>query len=151
MFVLKSEEIISSAERMQTAIHLHRFLNISMFFARELEAVCFDISCLSETCHLFYSHCVRKLMYFVSSRDDAPRQLQQLKRFRGNFVYSIFYELPPTTTTQNQKQIQKEEGLIKCPTCESFNVKFYQKQTRSADEGATTFCTCQSCKYAWKF
>lgn len=36
-------------------------------------------------------------------------------------------------------------GIFSCPKCKSFDVDTDQKQTRSADEPMTIFCTCNSC------
>ena len=41
-------------------------------------------------------------------------------------------------------------ALNRCGRCRSDNVYFYQRQTRSADEGSTTFCKCLSCGKRWK-
>ncbi len=36
-------------------------------------------------------------------------------------------------------------GIFACPRCASYDVDTEQKQTRSADEPMTIFCTCNSC------
>jgi len=38
-----------------------------------------------------------------------------------------------------------KSGIFSCPKCKSFDVDTDQKQTRSADEPMTIFCTCNSC------
>jgi len=40
--------------------------------------------------------------------------------------------------------------VYECPECGDRNVQYTQMQTRSADEGMTSFCQCMSCKYRWK-
>lgn len=37
------------------------------------------------------------------------------------------------------------KGIFQCPSCKSFEVDIDQKQTRSADEPMTNFCTCKHC------
>jgi DNA-directed RNA polymerase subunit M/transcription elongation factor TFIIS len=37
-----------------------------------------------------------------------------------------------------------------CPECGVRNVQYTQMQTRSADEGMTSFCQCMSCLHRWK-
>lgn len=37
------------------------------------------------------------------------------------------------------------KGLFSCPKCKSFDVDTDQKQTRSADEPMTIFCSCNAC------
>ena len=39
---------------------------------------------------------------------------------------------------------------LKCNKCGSSDVTWEQKQTRSADEAMTVFCTCSKCKLRWK-
>lgn len=38
---------------------------------------------------------------------------------------------------------------LKCRRCGSSEVSWEQKQTRSADEASTVFCTCTKCKNRW--
>lgn len=50
------------------------------------------------------------------------------------------------------KNIQKErkKGLNKCRTCHSWNTEAKNLQTRSADEGTTTYVTCFDCLSRFK-
>lgn len=41
------------------------------------------------------------------------------------------------------------EALVKCRRCGSAEISWEEKQTRSADEAATLFCVCTSCKNRW--
>lgn len=45
--------------------------------------------------------------------------------------------------------IEFEEGVMEC-RCGSHKTISYQRQTRSADEGATTFVKCVECKHSWR-
>jgi DNA-directed RNA polymerase subunit M/transcription elongation factor TFIIS len=40
-------------------------------------------------------------------------------------------------------------ATLKCRRCGSSEVGWEQKQTRSADEASTVFCTCNKCKNRW--
>lgn len=42
------------------------------------------------------------------------------------------------------------EGLFKCGKCKSKKTRYYQLQTRSADEPMTTYVTCIDCGSKWK-
>ena len=44
---------------------------------------------------------------------------------------------------------QKFEAIVHCRRCGSEEVSWEEKQTRSADEGATVFCVCTKCKNRW--
>ena len=41
-------------------------------------------------------------------------------------------------------------GSLVCNRCHSRNVEVEQKQTRSADEGMTVYCTCTVCGMRWR-
>jgi len=46
---------------------------------------------------------------------------------------------------------EAETDQFKCGKCKQRKVRYYQMQTRSADEPMTTFCTCVNCGNKWKF
>lgn len=41
------------------------------------------------------------------------------------------------------------KAIVRCRRCGSTEVVWDEKQTRSADEGASVFCTCTTCKNRW--
>jgi len=45
---------------------------------------------------------------------------------------------------------QEHDGLFKCGKCKSMKTTYTQVQTRSADEGMTTFVHCTNCGKRWK-
>lgn len=52
---------------------------------------------------------------------------------------------------QYAKDTQAETDQFKCSKCKQRRCKYYQLQTRSADEPMTTFVTCVNCNNRWKF
>jgi len=44
---------------------------------------------------------------------------------------------------------QRFQAIVVCRRCGSDEVTWDEKQTRSADEGATIFCVCITCKNRW--
>lgn len=52
---------------------------------------------------------------------------------------------------QHAKDTQAETDQFKCSKCKQRRCKYYQLQTRSADEPMTTFVTCVNCNNRWKF
>jgi DNA-directed RNA polymerase subunit M/transcription elongation factor TFIIS len=51
---------------------------------------------------------------------------------------------------ESRDNVEIKEGIHTCPKCKKKLTISVQKQTRSADEGATTFIKCTICKYTWK-
>tara|TARA_B110001450_G_C17649400_1_gene492608 strand:- start:1922 stop:2374 length:453 start_codon:yes stop_codon:yes gene_type:complete len=41
------------------------------------------------------------------------------------------------------------EAIVRCNRCKSGEVRWEEKQTRSADESATIYCICTNCKLRW--
>jgi DNA-directed RNA polymerase subunit M/transcription elongation factor TFIIS len=46
---------------------------------------------------------------------------------------------------------EHSDGLFKCGKCKTYKTTYYQLQTRSSDEGLTTYVTCLNCHNRWKF
>jgi transcription elongation factor S-II len=46
---------------------------------------------------------------------------------------------------------EAETDQFKCGRCHQRRTKYYQLQTRSADEPMTTYVTCVNCNNKWKF
>lgn len=44
---------------------------------------------------------------------------------------------------------KKFEAIVRCRRCGNEDVTWEEKQTRSADEGATVYCSCSVCKNRW--
>lgn len=53
--------------------------------------------------------------------------------------------------TKAVQDTQAETDQFKCGRCGKRKCKYYQLQTRSADEPMTTFVTCINCNNRWKF
>lgn len=52
---------------------------------------------------------------------------------------------------KEKKKYMTTSDLFKCPKCGNRKCSVYQMQTRSADEPMTTFVTCLTCGYVFKF
>lgn len=46
---------------------------------------------------------------------------------------------------------EAETDAFQCGKCKQRKCRYYQKQTRSADEPMTTFVSCVSCNHRWRF
>jgi len=72
---------------------------------------------------------------------------EQLFPFKYNKLVKEYGEEAYAINTQDV-DIQ---GMFKCGKCKTYKTSYYQLQTRSADEPATTFVTCHNCNNRWKF
>jgi DNA-directed RNA polymerase subunit M/transcription elongation factor TFIIS len=57
-----------------------------------------------------------------------------------------FYQLQELArTVLSSDKSNAQQGIFACPKCKSYDVDVDQKQTRSADEPMTIFCSCNVC------
>jgi DNA-directed RNA polymerase subunit M/transcription elongation factor TFIIS len=71
----------------------------------------------------------------------------------------LYPELYEEILIKNKKLMDKyaeeknEQGstIFRCAKCRQNNCRYFQLQTRSADEPMTTFVTCLNCDNRWKF
>ena len=71
--------------------------------------------------------------------EDIERETQD-RKIRFEQMLHEKYEM------MNDKSYKE---TLKCRRCGSPEVTWEQKQTRSADEASTIFCTCTKCKNRW--
>jgi len=74
------------------------------------------------------------LEYFIFENDNLSRE-QEVERRRNYF---------------KQEKVVNFGGAIKCSKCKGNNIDVYEKQTRSADEPATSYFRCNDCNNNWK-
>ena len=74
----------------------------------------------------------------------TPTEQQYFERVRGRVTTS------PVNHSLAFIKYLSELDTLKCVYCKSTNVTYRLLQTRSADEGMTTFHICQSCGKQWK-
>ena len=48
------------------------------------------------------------------------------------------------------RQLKSKTTSVTCGKCKSNQIEFYQKQTRSGDEGMTIFYSCTKCGKNWR-
>jgi DNA-directed RNA polymerase subunit M/transcription elongation factor TFIIS len=73
---------------------------------------------------------------------------------QSNFIWGHECFLKICTKIEEQDNfitnpIEVSKGVAVCKKCGSDRVFSYSKQTRSSDEGITTFCQCVVCKSKW--
>lgn len=77
---------------------------------------------------------------------------QILKEGKTDWDSCVYEELIASNIKSEIPQdVEIQEGAFECHKCHSKKCTYYQLQTRSADEGMTTYVTCSTCKNRWRF
>lgn len=87
----------------------------------------------------------------IASGDVKTREVADLppdKLFPGGPYDAIKQERQRSADAAAAENVP--EGLFQCRKCKSRKTRYYQMQTRSADEPMTTFVTCLQCNIRWK-
>lgn len=111
-----------------------------------------------------YSQLARKVIanitYTPNSKDVIEKILnniwlpETIASKNHQELYPEFYEKLNNFNLQkhiNKNPEQEHDGFFTCKKCKSKKTTYTQVQTRSADEPMTTFVTCLSCEFRWKF
>jgi transcription elongation factor S-II len=83
--------------------------------------------------------CKSHELAFMSHQEMQPERWEELLRIK-----SI------RDKNKYETKIEAMTDSFKCRKCWSNKCTYYQLQTRSADEGITTFVTCLNCDNKWK-
>ena len=132
---------------------------------------------LTETLEAYYGkYLTKKYVWAICNRTQTPQRAYQMV---GKLLYNhekehgknhidpqkilwepLGEEWESCLYDKEKKDIEKlysqagkpivKEGAIKCKRCGTRKCFYYQIQTRSADEGMTTFYTCTECGNRWK-
>ena len=104
---------------------------------REMQTIIFeDELCYLDRIDINKDWTTQYLFYGLDNNLDP--QKEKYKDDEAKYLY--MFENP----------IQIEEGIYTCKKCNCSKTYSYQLQTRSADEGMTTFIECSQCKNKWR-
>jgi DNA-directed RNA polymerase subunit M/transcription elongation factor TFIIS len=78
---------------------------------------------------------------FFEARQLFPERWEEIQKNFGSDISKEIYK----------EDTNGVEGMFRCGKCKSYKTIYHQLQTRSADEGLTTFVTCVNCGNRWKF
>jgi len=81
---------------------------------------------------------------WITSTDDSFVENTEHSEWERDFYAKK--EFAKSVLQGNNEAKEKIVGIFACPRCKSFDVDTEQKQTRSADEPMTVFCTCNACE-----
>lgn len=140
---------------------LKLFTNWSSFAkSRELEA---NIHSIVRNAEEYINKCQQLALNLknnpaLQDKDFELILLSDVEMSKGTILEDIENEAMLRKTRFEQMLQEKYEMLndksfnttLKCRRCGSSEVGWEQKQTRSADEASTVFCTCNKCKNRWR-
>jgi transcription elongation factor S-II len=138
-------------------------------------AIRIEIALYQEIIHTSGGYCgsenhKKKLKMFVSNLNDVKNPKLVVKVLTGKITPEEFAKYGPNDMKSDDlKKLAKEahelacfnnfmafsKGAIskdiQCGKCGAKETEYTQRQTRSADEPMTTFCTCTKCGARWRF
>ena len=128
----------------------------SFLLCRDAEALCHSVSATPTE----YNEHVRRSAHNLSHNPDIRQEVvvaSDAEVSQGCLVGKIDAEREARMERFNQMLQEKYdalndktfEAIVRCRRCGDENVTWEEKQTRSADEGATLFCTCIACGNRW--
>jgi transcription elongation factor S-II len=127
-----------------------------IYLCRDIEAHCHSVS---STIREYQSHVVRSAFNLRENNQLGVEVVYEpdSRLAEGLIVGHIEHERKARLMRFEQMLQEKYEALddeqfqaiVRCRRCGSKEVSWEEKQTRSADEGATVFCVCTICKNRW--
>jgi len=110
---------------------------------------------------LIYLNKLRTIKYNLDTFPHIAKHVNDKTVKPHELAFMIHQELAPEKWNalidakrkrdqNNYNEEDVEDGDFKCGKCGSRKCKWYQMQTRAADEPMTTFVTCTKCQRRWK-
>ena len=109
--------------------------------------------------NLKMEHCCLRQMILDASEagHDSDAILSVIKGTHKSYAPDLWEEAQAEIQDDDEEEIVEQlESQVECGNCKRKklyfrNVETEQKQTRSGDEGMTTFAYCRNCHRRWKF
>ena len=110
---------------------------------------------------LIYLNKLKTIKYNLDTFPNVKKSVNDKTVKPHELAFMIHQELAPDKWNalieakrkrdqNNYNEEDVEDGEFKCGKCGSRKCKWYQMQTRAADEPMTTFVTCTKCQRKWK-
>ena len=143
------------AVRQKTLILLTKYRDFEL--CRELESA---IHSKSKNSNEYFNNSLRVSWNLKNNKNlnTVGIVFEQEKNMIKNTILEHIYLQNKARNERFEKMLQekydsindkKYNTLIKCRRCGSGEVSYEEKQTRSADEAATIFMSCSTCKNRW--
>lgn len=148
--------LTSSSSRRNAMSLIHSVKPDNILLCREVEARCHAASSTVEEYKDHIIRCAFNLKQNEKTGINVVYDSDSVLAF-GTIVGRIESERQARTIRFERMLQEKYEALddekfqaiVRCRRCGSEDVSWEEKQTRSADEGATVFCVCTVCKNRW--
>lgn len=134
---------------------------------KRIEKKIYDKCCESEDVKSRYSDLLYEklnhIYFLINNADDETEEetlLVDIERDidedKENWECSVYddyieKERKQIDTQSTEQKVEKGEFKCKKDKCRSDECYYFQSQTRSADEGATTYVVCSKCGSRYKF
>jgi DNA-directed RNA polymerase subunit M/transcription elongation factor TFIIS len=97
-------------------------------------------------------HLIKTSDYIIDLIDEEVIEAKNLCNLKPHELNPDRYKnIIEKKSYETKKKKQKGSAIFTCKQCKQSNCEVSQKQTRSADEPATTFVTCLECGYVCRF
>ena len=135
---------------------LHKARPDDFLLAREVEALCHS---LAVDCNEYLDH-IRRCAYNLKENQTVGKAvvcMSDVSLTTGTLVGRIETERRLRNERFEQMLREKYDSMndasigtiVRCRRCGSTEVTWDEKQIRSADEAASIFCSCTTCKNHW--
>ena len=126
--------------------------------AREMEAAVHSVSHNEQVYVDELKRCALNIS--INARNGHPDQLAASNAtcIEGSLLQKIYkteevrrrmFETMLQEKYESIDDVKDCDSSLKCRRCNSVDVTWEQKQTRSADEAMTVFCVCSTCHNRW--
>jgi len=124
---------------------------IELLKKKNLQTIEFEIWNSSKKFQVEYNDLAFEILGLImEGKSDINVIIKDLKE--GNFMWKQHFFQSIPTINEVDEPAKVAEGTFRCknPECKSYECYINQVQTRSLDEGATTFIVCNKCKHQYK-
>ena len=94
-----------------------------------------------------------KLIELIQTNEISIPQLENITHYEmdpSKWKDLIEKKIIREQNDLSSKELKASTDMFTCNKCKSKKCTYYELQTRSADEGMTTFITCLNCGNRWK-